>query len=731
MSEFPGAIHSTAGLPRCAFAGPSGSHALLFAGLVGDEGLSRLFEYRVKVLSPKGELQADDWLGEPLAVLLPYKILGDTPPKRSGKARQLEHPLGDEEPGGKPDEALKMRVLHTHVGSFRRIADQGRMLCYELVLRPWLWFATCASDCRIFQNQTVLEVLKAVLAKYPGEVEWATTESYPSLEYCVQYGETDFEFVSRLLEEAGLYYFFRHSLEGHRLVITDSMSEHKPLEVHDGFRWRAGAGDFFDSLWSWEPEENLCSGQVSAGDFDFTKANTREASVLQANATIAMAHAQASYEHYRYPGHFKDLAAGEAAAKIQIQALHAEQNLVSAQGCAPYLLPGACFALDEHPDDSQNAQYLIVYAHLSAEYTLSNYGASAPSFSCQLKAIRSNARYRPEIKTPRPKIFGPQTAFVVGKEGEPLWVDEFGRIKVQFHWDRGEQNNENCSCWVRVAQAWAGQRWGAIFLPRVGQEVLVEFLDGNPDRPLVTGGLYNGGMRPPHELPAQVARSGIKSQSLGAKDVYNELRFEDKDGAEQLLFHAGRNQDVTVRNDALVTIGNDHHLKVGASSFCQIVKDAHDQIGGDHNRQVKADHSLEVGGDHTLQVTGGHSLDIGGDQQSQVGGGHSLDIGADSEIKVGGKLKLGAGSSIDLKGGQTVTLEAGQTLTLKAGSSTLVLGPEGVSLNGALVTIDAKGMVDINSGSGGGATSAEEPKPKKPKTPKKAKEPKDADRGYD
>ncbi|WP_429059097.1 type VI secretion system Vgr family protein [Aeromonas jandaei] len=689
------------GLPRCSFAGPAGSHDLLLAGLEGDEGLSQLFEYKVKVLSPKGELLAHDWLGEPLTVLLPY---------------------------GMPQ---KMRILHTHICSFRRIADQARMSCYELVLRPWLWFSTCTSDCRIFQNQTVLEVLKVVLAKYPGEVEWLTTESYTSLEYCVQYGETDFEFVSRLLEDAGLYYFFKHSIEGHRLVICDSMSVHKSLEDHEVFRWRISDDHFFSSLWNWELEENLCSGRVISADFDFTKANTREASVLQADATVAMAHAQASYEHYRYPGNFKDLAAGEAAAKIQLEAIHAEQQLVSAHSCAPYLLPGACFDLDEHPDDSQNVQYLIVYAHLRAECSLSNYGVSSPSFSCRLKAIRSNARYRPELRTPRPKIFGPQTAFVAGKEGEPLWVDEFGRIKIQFHWDRSKQNNENCSCWVRVAQAWAGQRWGAIFLPRVGQEVLVEFLDGNPDRPLVTGSLYNGGMLPPYELPAQVARSGIKSQSLGAEDIYNELRFDDKDGAEQLFFHAGRNQDVIVRNDAMTTIGHDHHLKVGASSFCKVIKDAHEQIGGDHNRQVTADHSLEVGGDNILQVKGEYSQDIAEDHYSLVGGSYSLDISADSEIKVGGKLKLGAGSSVDIKGSQTITLEAGQTLTLKAGSSALVLGPKGVSINGALVTIDAKDKVDINSGSGGTATSAEEPKPKKTQTPKKAEEPKDASCGCD
>ncbi|TWC06643.1 MULTISPECIES: type VI secretion system Vgr family protein [unclassified Pseudomonas] len=769
MSELSSHVRVKSGQPRCAFTGLIGSHAWLFAGLTGDEGLSQLFEYKVNVLSPNGVLRANELLGKPLAVLLPYGINTDLDVRvkdvRFEKdseqlTRVFDHPLGPEGPvhdldapfedlapealletnikvlsskpleRSLPDESVMMRTLHAYIVGFKQVADQGRMPCYELLLRPWLWFSSCASHCRIFQDQSVVDVLKTVLADYPGEVEWATTESYNPLGYCVQYGETDFDFVSRLMENAGMYYFFRHTVEGHCLVITDASTVHKPIDGEGPLQWRAGNDALVHSLWGWEPHHTLCTGRISATDFDFTKANTREASVLKAEAAVAMDHEQTAYEHYRYPGHFNSSAAGEYVTRIEAQALSAEQLLVSTTGCAPYLPAGACFTLSEHPDDRQNVQHLIVRAHLDAFCTPSNYGVSAPRFECKVTAMPSNRQYRAQFNTLRQKIAGPQTAFVVGKEGEPLWVDEFGRIKIQFHWDRGEQNNENCSCWVRVAQPWAGQNRGAIFLPRVGQEVLVEFLDGNPDRPLVTGCLYNGGMRAPYELPAQAARSGIKSQSLGDEDVYNELRFEDKDGAEQLLFYAGRNQDTTVVNDALENIGNERHLIVGASSFSQIAKDSHEQVGGDHNRQVAADHSLEVGGDHNLQIKGGHSLEVGGDQQSAITGAHSLEVGADSDAKVGGKFKLGA-SSVDLKSSKTITLEAGQTLTLKAGESTLVLGPKGVSINGTLVTIDGKSKVDINSGGGGSANSAEEPKPKKPQKAKKAEKAKEADDGRD
>ncbi|MNJ16598.1 Phage-related baseplate assembly protein [compost metagenome] len=688
-----------AGSSHCSFSGPSGAPALVLAGLAGKEGLGQLFEYKVKVLSPHQTLGADQWLGKPLGITLPYAT-----------------------------EAQWSRHLHAHVCGFRMLPDEGRMYCYELLLRPWLWFATCVSDCRIFQDKTVVEVLKAILSKYPGEVQWATSESYTPLEFCVQYNETDFAFVSRLMEAAGLYYFFRHKADGHVLVIADAGAAHDSIETNAPMQWRAGDDGLFNSLWNWSAQSTLHNGRDSAVDFDFTKANSRDASVQRAHATLALKHEHGDFEHYRYPGYFTKVAAGEAATKIQLRARHAEQQLFEAEGCAPYMLPGAHFKLVEHHDDTQNGTYLIVRAHLQAHCAPSSTGVGSPQFSCQVQAIRSSTRYFAAINTPRPKIVGPQTAFVVGKPGEALWVDEFGRIKVQFHWDRGDQRNENCSCWVRVAQPLAGQRWGAIFLPRVGQEVLVAFLDGDPDRPLVTGCLYNGGMRPPHALPAQVARSGIKSQSLGAADIYNELRFEDKGGAEQLLFHAGRNQDVTVRNDALETIGNDRHLTVGANAFCRVVKDAHEQVGGDFNRRIDGEHSLEIGADHMFSVAGGYSLEVGAEHNAKVKGACTLDIGGNSDTKVAGKYKVGA-KGIDLKGDQNITLQAGTILTLKAGANTLVLGPAGVAINGSLVTINAKGLVNINGGGGGGAASAAAPKTKSPKKAKKPQAPKEADDG--
>ncbi|MCF9016185.1 type VI secretion system tip protein VgrG, partial [Pseudomonas carnis] len=299
-------------------------------------------------------------------------------------------------------------------------------------------------------------------------------------------------------------------------------------------------------------------------------------------------------------------------------------------------------------------------------------------FEGSVEVIKTSQIFRAPICTPTPVISGPQTAFVVGKSGEPQWVDKHGRVKVQFHWDSSGKENENCSCWVRVAQPMAGKRWGAMFLPRVGQEVVVQFLDGSPDRPLVVGGVYNAGTRPPWDLPDQASRSGFKSQSLGDQQMYNELRFEDKKDAEQLLIYAGRNQDVTVGNDAFVSVGNDWHISTGANQFVKVAKDLHESVEGSRNVKVSKDCSLSIDGDSHSQVEGKQYLTAG---------------------------------SVDLKGQQTITLEAGSELVLKVGSSSLVLSASGVAINGVQVTIDGSAKVDINGGGGGAATGADAAQP--------------------
>ncbi|WP_248797404.1 type VI secretion system Vgr family protein [Pseudomonas sp. MWU13-2105] len=615
--------------------------------LSGREGLSQLGEYELTIASVDDGLQGDDLLGRPL--LLNLGIEGE-----------------------------RVRSLHGYITAFSAVGQVEREARYRLSLRPWLWFLTQSRRQRIFQNLTLRQVLEEVFGDYPGSLDWQAECPGP-MEYCVQFGESDFAFCSRLLEDAGLYYFFEHSADDHLLVIADSMSAHKPVAHLREMNYRPSQDKVPGSMLVWESHGELRPGMVSLVDFDFTKASNRETSVLSASHAVAATARHGNYRQEGFPGRFSRRDSGEAQARIRLEAAHANQRWRRGVSQSPYLAPGQCFTLVDHPRAEQNGDYLIVAATLQLDDTA--------QLRCEVEAIATAQVFRAPIQTPRPLIAGPQTAFVVGKAGEPIWVDEFGRIKVQFHWDSSGQRNEQCSCWVRVAQPMAGKRWGALFVPRVGQEVVVEFLGGDPDRPLVTAGLYNAGHRPPWGLPRQAARSGLKSQSLGEPGVYNELRFEDKAGREQLLIHAGRNQDLTVRNDAFASIGNDWHLTIGANQLLKVKDDLHESVGGKRNSRIDADHSLDIGGDSHCRIAG--------QWQSTA---------TDMDFKAHGKL----------------VLEAGKSLTLKVGSSTLVLSAAGVAINGKSVSLDGSASVDINGGASAATTSARAAKPAAVKQPREA-----------
>jgi len=626
---------------------PSAAGTLSLIHFEASEGLSMLAQYTLEVQGSKTELDANRLLGQTLGVGLSASDGG-------------------------------VRWVHGHISAVAqddRFGQQGR---YTLTLRPWLWLLTLASHNRFFEEKTVVEVLTAVLDEYPGRVDWQVTGRYDALEYCVQYCESDFDFFSRLMERAGLYYFFTFKDGSHELVIVDAMSAHKTAAHCDKMRYRPHQPHFIASVFSWVSRSEMTTGKVSLHDYDFSKANSREASVQRGESAVAAGYELDDYERSSYPGFFADQRAGDAFAKVQAQALLTRQCVAHATHSTPYLTPGHRFELTDHPQSAHNAKYLVVRSTLTGSCPESTGGLGELRFEGSVEVIKTSQIFRAPIRTPTPVISGPQTAFVVGKSGEPQWVDKHGRVKVQFHWDSSGKENENCSCWVRVAQPMAGKRWGAMFLPRVGQEVVVQFLDGSPDRPLVVGGVYNAGTRPPWDLPDQASRSGFKSQSLGDQQMYNELRFEDKKDAEQLLIYAGRNQDVTVGNDAFVSVGNDWHISTGANQFVKVAKDLHESVEGSRNVKVSKDCSLSIDGDSHSQVEGKQYLTAG---------------------------------SVDLKGQQTITLEAGSELVLKVGSSSLVLSASGVAINGVQVTIDGSAKVDINGGGGGAATGADAAQP--------------------
>lgn len=614
------------------------------AGLSGLEGLSRLFCYRVEICHPTGGIDLSAMLGKTLAVQI----------------------TGDDAVG---------RCFHGCIAECAELGAQGRHFRYQLILRPALWLLSLNRQCRIFQNKSVIEIITTLLGDGVS-ADWQHKANYAPLDYCVQYLESDLDFVCRLMEEQGLYYFFRHSETEHQLVIADSPSAHRPIAGCEKMGWSPTGQGGQATLQSWQRQEQWRLDAAVARAFDFTKAMSREAGVQHASVG-------------------KDGGWLDYPARADVQAAAALRREIGQTGASnrvaethmPAVTAGGIITLSSYDDESECGKYLIVEARpcVYSEYAAT--GACNHRFTSPLIAQRESAIFRAPRATPRPVIAGSQTALVVGKAGETLWVDRYGRIKVQFHWDGGDSQNENCSCWVRVAQPMAGERWGAAFLPRVGQEVVVTFLDGDPDRPLVIGCVYNAGMLPPYTLPQQASRSGFKSRSLGDAKAFNEWRFEDKAGAEQLLLRAGRNKDVSVVNDALEWVGNERHLLVKGAHYVR--------IEGDEHRNVRGKSFLQIGKDYSLHVEG------------------------KGACKVEGNLALMA-NKLDLKSRTNLTLQAGATLTLKAGSSTLVLGPTGVSIDGVMINIKASGLVNINSGSGAKGSSASEPNTTVPQPPREA-----------
>lgn len=631
-----------------------GLNTLLFHRMVGSDHLGKLSEYHLDLLSEKSDIKIDDVLGKDMSI-------------------KLALPKEDE------------REFNGIVTRFVLTGRQGRYASYQATMRPWLWFLTRTADCCIFQEKTTVDIIKSIFEKYSiADFDLGSlSASYPVLNYCVQYRETDFDFISRLMEQFGIYYYFKHKGGRHTMVLADSYAAHAAIPNYeelsyvpdDEVEMRKG-----EVVYRWLSGGEILSDEYSLKAFDFEK----PAGNLFVKSNVLRKYDQKSHEIYDYPGLFTERADGETAAQVRVESIQAAYEKVTASCTARGIVPGGLFKLKEHSRADQNRELLVVSANyqlVSDEYESKKSAQAAKPelfFDCHFTAIGKEHTYRTEQVTPKPFVRGPQTAMVVGKSGEEIWTDKYGRIKVQFHWDREGKDDESSSCWVRVSQAWAGKRWGHLFIPRVGQEVIVSFLEGDPDQPLVTGSVYNAESMPPYKLPSQATRSTLKSNSSKGGEGFNELRFEDKKGNEQVFMHAEKNQDFYVKNDLLEWIGNDHH---------QIVeKDKLEKVGGDKSSTVK--------GDLNEKVTATVSMDAGKDMQSKVGMKYGLEVGTD----------------IHIKAGMNVVIEAGASITLKAGGAFIVVGPVSVVISGTPILLNSGG----SAGSGAGAS------PKAPKDPEKA-----------
>lgn len=628
---------------------PLGDDALLFARMTGTEALGELFEYTVEMYSERKDIDFGAVLGKKLTVKM-------------------------EMPDDSKREFSGIVTRFTSSGGF------GAFTSYTAQVRPWLWLLTRTSDCFIFQELSVIDIIKKVCQKpaYGGLAVLDTgllEQTYEKLPYCVQYRETDFVFLSRLMEHFGIYYYFKHEGGKHTMVLCDSYRGHSKTPKYEKIKFATDAsrdryGD--ERISSWQATGEIQSSSVSLNDFDFERTMGSISGGLRVKETIPAAFKQPAYEQYDYPGYHVTAAEGKNLAKARIESLHGQCEAITAHSNARGLTCGALFTLEEHPRADQNKDFLITMAayHIeSDEFNTSQSNQPHQVFKGNFTLLGKEHRYRPPMTCPWPYVHGPQTAMVVGKSGEEVWTDKYGRVKVQFHWDREGKNDEKSSCFVRVAQSWAGKRWGTMFIPRIGMEVVVEFLEGDPDRPIITGCVYNSDTMPPYDLPANQTRSTIKTNSSKGGGGFNELRFEDKKDAEEIFLQAQLDMNTVIKRHETQKIGF-------------LAKEP-----GNQTVEIKNNQKLEVGKDQTIHVKENQKVDIDMDQKVKIGKTSVTEAITSLELKVGGSSIKLEPAKITIKSTQ-ISISADATAEFKAGAKMDING-------GGMLTVQA-GLVKIN-----------------------------------
>jgi type VI secretion system secreted protein VgrG len=643
---------------------PLGPDALAFQSMDGREALGELFEYSVYLSSEDPNVMLTDLLGQTISVT-------------------LQLPEGKE------------RNVHGYVTAFEFVAHGRPAALYKATVRPWLWLLTQTTDCRIFQNQSIPDIVKQVFRDNDFEdFEDCLSGEYSAKEYIVQYRESDFNFVSRLLEETGIYYYFRHTADAHTLVLADSYAAHEATSGYETLPYyppddhRSALEEYVDD---WRLVQSITPGSVALRDFDFERPRAN----LTALTSSSKDYVHSDFEVYDYPGDYLVRSHGEDLARLRLEQRQKTFERADGRTNARGLVVGALFSLTEHPRDDQNREYLVTFARvaLRGHELQSGDSSDSPIFTGEFTVIPSTVPYRTTPRAKKPVMDGPQTATVVGAAGEEIWTDKYGRVKLQFHWDREGASDENSSCWVRVSQAWAGSNWGSIHLPRIGQEVIVDFLEGDPDRPIVTGRVYNANNMVPYALPGNQTRSGIKSRSTkgGAVPNANEIRFEDRKGSEEFFIQAEKDLNSVVKNNETASVGADRSRTVGANDTLSVGKNRKADVGVNETITIGADESLTVGGNETIAVTGNDTVSIGGDETLSVGGNQSASVAGNDSTTVGGNQTL------LVAGNRSETVAAAEEITVGGARAVTVGGAQAVTIGGSLAE-NVGGSVSIHVG---------------------------------
>jgi len=688
----------------------------------GTEEVGRLFQYQLELISHNPDIKFEDIVGQRVTITLHLQ---------SGE-----------------------RYFDGFVTEFHYQGHDDTFSHYHATVRPWLWFLTRTSDCRIFQGQKVPDIIKEVIRDNGllSDVNDQLSSTYRDWIYCVQYRETDFNFLSRLMEQEGMFFFFKHEEGKHTLELVDDMNALQPFPDFDSVPYTSVSGgtrmereDYLDRV---STVQAVQPGKYAISDFDFEKPRVE----LMSKLTRERPHAYeiSDPEIYDYPGEFMEQGDGDDYVERRLQELQSQHERTRVSGECRFLAPGHVISLVDHPREDQNKEYLVV----SASYSIDNGSFrtsedGGPTYHCHAELADKEEVFRMARVTPKPVVQGCQTAVVVGPESEEIHCDEYGRVKVHFHWDRHhEREDEASSCWMRVSQAWAGKEWGSMHIPRIGQEVIVSFLEGDPDQPIITGRVFNGENMPIWGLPGSKTQSGIKSRSTpgGGPSNYNEVRMEDQKGSELLSIQAEKNEKILVKNDKTETVGHDEKIDIG--------NDRTENVGHDETRTVGNDETVTIGNNrmdtvmmdetrvvnnnrsrtvaknetvmvnltrtHTVGVNeaitvgGAQEITVGGIQEISVGGMQETSVGASREVSVAGSQSeeigralntdvgkdwaISVGDDCAVKVGKKVKIDAGDELTLQCGSAKIVMKKNGnITINGMKIVQKAKSKIDIKA----------------------------------
>jgi type VI secretion system secreted protein VgrG len=637
---------------------PLGQDAIFVSGVKGREALSELFHYELDAYwQGDGDFSFSGLLGK--SVTLTMTTLGGA------------------------------RIVNGMVSGISQL-EMDKYLHLRIQVVPKLWTLTRIAQSRIFQQKSVPDILTAVLA--PLTTELQLTGTYKPREYCTQYRETDFAFASRLMEEEGIFYFFQHSASDHTMVIGDSPQVHQDLDLQPSIRYEEAMGGTRDDLriYGWNKVQNLRSGKYTLRDshFENPDSNYESSKTIQPNVQVGTVTHELSvggnsaWELYDYPGdyalRFDGVSSGGGDQPSNLQdafadadrtvAIRMKQEAVASiliQGESNHegLTPGYKFQLTNHFSD--NGEFVLTGVEHEATQPIEPDRNTEPfTYQNRFTAIPAALPYAPQRITPQPVFRCLQTAIVVGPPGDEIFPDKYGRVKVQFAWDRDGQNNASSSCWVQVATFWAGKQWGAIHIPRIGQEVIVDFLEGDPDHPIIVGSVYNNDQMPPYTLPDNKTQSGIKSRSSqgGAAANYNEFRFEDKMGSEEILLHAEKDLTTEVEHDENRTVGNNRTTTI--------------QV--DETKTVHGKETITIDGNQATEITQGNQT-ITLDQGNQT-----------TELKMGNQsttLDLGNQSTNVQLG--SISMQAMQSITLTVGGNSITIDQSGITISGMMITISA------------------------------------------